>query len=63
LYGYVKIQFLLEAATIDQLVQCLDPESEVYGFFAPQMMPGPPDTVDLNGNFEKAVYKTLKQIK
>jgi hypothetical protein len=26
------------------------------------MMPGPPDMIDLNAEFEKAVYKTLKQI-
>jgi hypothetical protein len=62
LYGYVKIQFVLEAANIDQLVQWLDPESKVCGFFASQMMPGPPDMIDLNADFEKAVYKTLKQI-
>ena len=63
MYGYVKIQFLLEAASIDQPVQWLDPESEVCGFFGSQMMPGPPDMIDLNGDFEKAVYKTLKQIR
>jgi hypothetical protein len=43
-----QIQLLLEAASIDQLVQWLDPESEVCGFFGSQMMPGPPDMVDLN---------------
>ena len=39
----------IEAASIDQLVQWLDPESEMRDFFA--------------SDFEKAVYKTLKQIK
>jgi hypothetical protein len=63
LYGYVKIQSLLETASIDQLFQWLDPESEVCGFFGSQMMPGPPDMIDLNEDFEKAVYKTLKQIR
>jgi hypothetical protein len=53
----------IEAASIDQLVQWLDPESEMRDFFASQMTPGPPDMIDLNGDFEKAVYKTLKQIK
>ena len=63
MYGYVKSNSSLKHASIDQLVQWLDPESEVCGFFGSQMMPEPPDMVDLNGDFEKAVYKTLKQIR
>ena len=63
MYEYVKIQSLLEVASIDQLFQWLDLESEVCGFFGSQMMPGPPDMIDLNEDFEKAVYQTLKQIR
>jgi hypothetical protein len=47
------------------LINCFSGSARkvMCGFFGSQMMPGPLDMIGLNGDFEKAVYKTLKKIR
>lgn len=41
-------------------MQWIDPQTELYGFYASQVLPtGDPPSVELNREFEKAVYQQV----